>query len=61
MGRNRISAASHSLLPCFENHPQTCDPAIHAVPSFLGVAALFDSLHISMDHRVKPGGDERVI
>jgi hypothetical protein len=25
----------------------------------LRIAALFDSLRVSMDHRIKPGGDEQ--
>jgi hypothetical protein len=34
------------------------DPAIHAKLPFSGVAALFDARNFSMDHRVKPGGNE---
>jgi hypothetical protein len=35
------------------------DPAIHAASTLARVPALFDSVDVSMDHRVKPGGDER--
>jgi hypothetical protein len=34
------------------------DPAIHRSRGLLRVATLFDLPDVSMDHRVKPGGDE---
>ena len=35
------------------------DPAIHAGAGLLRLSASFRSLTVSMDHRVKPGGDRR--
>jgi len=34
------------------------DPAIHAEWRLAKDAEMFSTLHFSMDHRVKPGGDE---
>jgi hypothetical protein len=34
------------------------DPAIHAAKRLFRVSDRLSSLHFSMDHRVKPGGDD---
>jgi len=34
------------------------DPAIHAARGLFRVSDRLSSLHFSMDHRVKPGGDD---
>jgi hypothetical protein len=34
------------------------DPAIHAAKRAIGISRRFFEPHVSIDHRVKPGGDE---